>query len=233
MFSQMLYRSTDWDVSDFRFVQGVFVPSGYVFSIWGLIYLGLIAFAIYQGLSSQRNNQTINNISVWFVVSCVANIAWIFLWHYQLFAWTLVAMLLLLVSLIVIYTRLGTVVSADTAAQKWMVRVPFSVYLGWISVATIANVTDVLYFFHWSGWGLAPQTWAAVMLGVGVLLAALVAFTRHDAAYLLVLVWAFIGIALKFPSELLVSISAWLAAAVVAALAIFSLMTERRVKLSK
>ncbi len=208
-----------------------FVPAGYVFSIWGLIYLGLIAFAVYQALPSQRQNDTLNKITVWFVVSCVSNSAWIFLWHYQLFVWTLVAMLLLLVSLIVIYVRLGIGLSEYSTAERWMVRVPFSIYLGWISVATIANVTDVLYFVGWSGWGIAPQTWAAVMLGVAVLLAALMAFTRRDAAYLLVLVWAFIGIALKFPTELVVSTAAWLAAAVVAALTIFSLMAERRIKL--
>ena len=188
-----------------------FVPAGYVFSIWGVIYLGLIAYAIFQALPSQRDNPRLNGIVGWFLLSSAANSAWIFLWHYLLFGWTLVAMLVLLVSLIAIYMKLGIGRSPVSSGEKWSVRLPFSIYLGWITVATIANVTDVLKWVNWSGWGIAPQTWAVILLAVAVIVAAFMTFTRRDGAYLLVLVWAFAGIAAKFPSEPLVSISAWVA----------------------
>lgn len=205
-----------------------FVPSGYVFSIWGLIYLGLIAFAIFQALPSQRENERMQKTFGWFLLASLANCAWIFLWHYQLFGLTLVAMILLLVSLIMTYTGLGVGKSKVSALETWMVRVPFSIYLGWISVATIANVSDVLYFVGWQGWGIAPQVWSAVMLAVATVLAALMAFTRRDSAYLLVLVWAFIGIALKFPTETVVSTAAWLAMAVTGALALFTFFSKKK-----
>jgi hypothetical protein len=188
-----------------------FVPSGYVFSIWGVIYLGFVAYAIYQALRSQRENPRLKSIAGLFVLSSLANCAWIFLWHYEVFGWTLVAMFTLLISLILIYLRLGIGKTQVSRAETWTVRVLFSIYLGWITVATIANVTDVLAYWHWGGWGIAPQSWAAIMLGVAVLVAAAMTFTRRDVAYLVVLVWAFVGIAVKFPTEAVVSTASWIA----------------------
>ncbi len=208
-----------------------FVPAGYVFSIWGLIYLGLMAFAIFQALPSQRENPRIQKIAGWFILGSLANIAWIFLWHYQQFPVTLLAMLTLLVSLILIYLKLGIGTGLKvTSAETWMVRVPFSLYLGWITVATIANVTDVLYYANWNGWGIAPQVWAVIMLAVAVVVAALMALLKRDAVYLAVLVWAFAGIAFKFQGTNLVFMAALIAAVLVALLGIYSLVMRLRTK---
>jgi len=208
-----------------------FVPAGYVFSIWGLIYLALIAYAIFQALPSQRENFRLQKIGGWFLLGSLANIAWIFLWHYQQFPFTLLAMFTLLVSLIAIYLTLGIGTNLKvSAAETWMVRVPFSLYLGWITVATIANVTDVLYFLNWNGWGIAPQVWSVIMLAVAVVVAALMAFLKRDAVYLAVLVWALTGIAVKFQGTRLVYLSALIAAGLVAALMIYSLLTQPRTR---
>jgi hypothetical protein len=209
--------------------QVYFVPSGYVFSIWGLIYIGLIAYAIFQALPSQRDNPRLVGISGLFILSSIANCAWIFLWHYELFALTLLAMFTLLVSLILIYLRLG-IGSRDkvSTGETWSVRVPFSIYLGWITVATIANISDVLYFVNWSGWGVGTMTWTVIMLVAAVVIAALMAFTRRDVAYLLVLIWAFAGIANKFPSVPLIYSASLGAAIVVGLLVIFTLVIRRK-----
>ena len=204
-----------------------FVPAGYVFAIWGLIYLGLAAFAIYQALPAQRANPRLRSIGALFVLASAANIAWIFLWHYEVFPATLAVMLVLLASLIAIYLRLGTGRTQVSSAERWAVRVPFSIYLGWITVATVANASQLLYVLGWNGGAIGPQTWAAIMLAVAVVVAILMAFTRRDVAYLLVLVWAFIGIALKHAGVPLVSISAWAATAVVALAAVWSLIQRR------
>jgi hypothetical protein len=195
-----------------------FVPAGYVFSIWGLIYLGLVAFAVYQVLPSQRDNPRLRRIGYLFALSSVANIAWIFLWHYQQFVPTLVAMVTLLLSLIAIYLRLRSGVSRErvSTAERWAVWVPFSVYLGWITVATIANVTVVLEYLNWDGWGIAPEVWAVIMLVVATVVALTMAATRGDAAFLAVIVWAFVGIAVAQAGEPLVVTTAWALAAVVA-----------------
>ncbi len=195
-----------------------FVPAGYVFAIWGVIYLGLIAFAVYQALPAQRANPRLAAIDTPFVIASVANILWIFLWHYEVFPATLAVMLVLLVSLITVYLRLGVNRFKVPAVERWAVHLPFSIYLGWITVATVANATQLLYFMGWSGWGIAPQAWAAIMLAVATVLAGVMALTRRDAAYLLVLIWAFIGIALKHAATPTVATSAWVATGIVALL---------------
>ena len=197
-----------------------FVPAGYVFSIWGLIYVGLLAFAVFQALPSQRPNAALRRIGLLPTLSGVANVAWLFFWHYNLFNWTLVAMLLLLASLLAIYLRLGigrTPVAG--AGERWAVRVPFSIYLGWITVATLANVTDVLYLTTWDRFGIGPETWAVILLVLATLVALAMAVTRRDAAYILVLTWAFAGIGVAQAGVPLVSTAAWIAATVTALLA--------------
>lgn len=205
-----------------------FVPAGYVFAIWGLIYLGLAAYTVYQMLPAQRENPRLRSIGWLYVLASAANIAWIFLWHYELFVWTLVAMAVLLLSLIAIYLRLGTGCRPAGVAETWLVRVPFSIYLGWITVATIANVTQTLWWAGWGRWGISEVVWLVIMLAVAVVLAAVMAIIRRDVAFLLVLVWAFIGIALKHAAVTQVSAAAWVAAGLVAILAVWSALTVRR-----
>lgn len=217
---------TTGEISD-RF-QVYFVPAGYVFSIWGLIYLGLIAFAVYQALPAQRENPRLRSIGNPFVLSSMANITWIFLWHYELFPLTLVAMFTLLVTLVAIYLRLDIGRTRVSRAAKWFVEIPFSVYLGWVAVATIANITAVLDYVNWSGWGIAPQIWTVIMLVAGLAITALVALTRRDIAYMLVIIWAFTGIAVKHAGTPLVATTAWVTAAGVALLAIAALLSRRR-----
>jgi hypothetical protein len=221
-----LNGQTTGEISD-RF-HVYFVPAGYVFSIWGLIYLGLIAFAIFQALPTQRDNPRLCRVGYLFTVSCLANIAWLFLWHYELFTLTLVAMFSLLVLLIQVYLQLEIGRAAVSAAEKWLVHVPFSIYLGWITVATIANVTSVLDYLNWSGWGVSPAIWAVVMLVVGTGIASAVGFTRGDVGYMLVIVWAFAGIAVKHTATPVVAVAAWVTAALVVLALIGSAILQRR-----
>jgi hypothetical protein len=205
-----------------------FVPAGYVFSIWGLIYLGLIAYAIYQLLPAQANNPDLRSIGTIFILSSVANIAWIFLWHYEVFPLTVVAMLALLTCLIVIYLRLDIGRSQVSSGMRWFVHLPFSIYLGWITVATIANVTTLLAYWNWSGWGISPEAWLVIMLAIATAVGGLVSFTRGDIAYAAVLVWAFIGIAVKHSDNQVVSTAAWVATVVTAILLVTGLYLRRR-----
>ena len=189
-----------------------FVPAGYVFSIWGLIYLGLIAFTIYQALPAQRDNELLKKISPTFWIGNLANTAWIFLWHYEFFPLTLVAMLTILASLILINRQIAVARVDMGRGQKWFVQVPMSIYLGWISVATIANFTQVLFYLNWGGWGIPPAVWAIIMLVVATILGLLMGWRENDTPYVLVLVWAFVGIARSQADTALVANSAWIAA---------------------
>ncbi len=193
-----------------------FVPAGYVFSIWGLIYLGLIAFAVFQALPAQRENPRLRAAGWWIALSGLANCTWLFLWHYEQFPLTLVAMLGLLATLIVTYLRLGIGRTAAPTAETWAVRLPFSVYLGWITVATVANVTTVLDYLNWNGFGIAPEIWMGIVLAAVLVIAALMNFTRRDVGYTLVLLWALAGIAVKHAAVAAVAIPTWITFGLVA-----------------
>jgi hypothetical protein len=208
--------------------QVYFVPAGYVFSIWGVIYLALLAFAIYQILPAQRENPRLRKIGAWFVLGSLANCAWIFLWHYELFSLTLVVMLILLISLIAIYLLLDVGRARIKTTEKWLVDIPFSIYLGWITVATIANVTSLLAYLGWGGWGISGQIWALIMLAVGVIVAGAVHLTRYDVAYMLVILWAFIGIAVKHSETSLVATGAWIASGLVFILLVVGVLLNRK-----
>jgi hypothetical protein len=207
------------EISD-RF-QVYFVPAGYVFSIWGLIYIGLIAYAVFQALPSQRENPRLRATGYLVALSGLANMAWIFLWHYEQFPWTLIAMFTLLASLIAIYLRLGTGITTVSTTENWAVRIPFSVYLGWITVATTANITDVLYFLNWDGLGISPEVWFLVVLAAVIVISGLVSLTRRDIAYNLVILWALVGIAVKHSSITLIMAASLVSAVIVAAILIY------------
>jgi benzodiazapine receptor len=182
-------------------IPNLFVPAGLTFSVWGVIYLLLLLFTVYQarGLfwAGQSAPGALGKLGWLFFVTSAANIAWLFLWHAKLVALSMIAMLVLLVTLIAIHVRLGTGRTRPTGTERWFFRVPFSVYLGWITVATVANATAALVRAGWGGFGLAPQVWAVTMVVVAALLTLVMLATRRDAAYALVVAWALAGIALK------------------------------------
>lgn len=199
------------EISD-RF-NSLFVPAGYVFSIWGIIYIGLIAFAIIQVLPASSDNETLAGISPYFWLSYLANIAWLFLWHYEVFLLTIVVMLVLLFSLIMIYRQLKHSDRLESGIPAKVIRWTFSIYLGWVSVATIANASQVLDFYHWRGWGISAPSWAVIMLLVAAMLGVIMRWREGDVPYVLVIIWAFIGIAQKQNAIAVVSISAWVLSA--------------------
>lgn len=207
---------TTAQVSD-RF-PALFVPAGYVFAIWGVIYLGLIAFTVYQALPAQRENPRLQKLGLLFLLSNILNSIWLFTYHYLQLGLGLVVISLFLLVLIRIYTVLEIGVRKFKPAEFWLVNVPFSIYLGWLTVATIANATQLLYSLNWKGFGLSGEVWTVIMLAAAVIISALVSFTRLDAAYALVLVWAFVGISVKQTAVPVVANAARLAAVAVVAL---------------
>jgi len=172
-------------------------PAGYVFSIWGVIYVLLGVFAVYQALSGQRGKNFQGRISWLFVVSCITNMVWLFLWQSLILVASTVMMFLLLSTLILIYLRLGVGKSKTTIREKLAVHLPFSVYLGWITIASIANVAVTLVSIGWAGFGISPTAWATLVVAVALVVSVLVLATRKDLAYALVIIWALVGIAAK------------------------------------
>ena len=204
-----------------------FVPAGYVFSIWGIIYIGLIAYAVYQALPAQRANPRLQATGWWVVLGGLANCAWIFLWQYELFVGTVGAMLILLASLIMVYLRLHIGQTKVSTGETWAVRIPFSIYLGWITVATVADISDVLWFVKWNQFGISAAAWMVVILGAVLIIAGLMNFLRRDVAYALVILWALAGIAARFPQAGIVTIATWVTFALVAASLVAAFLVKK------
>lgn len=168
----------------------LFQPAGYAFSIWSLIYLLLGVWVLRQFFVGEEERVIYEKIGFWFFISCLLNSLWIFVFHYELFNVTLLVMLGLLVSLIIIYTKIQS-----APAKKWLMRTPFSIYLGWISVATIVNVFIVFYTNGIDSFlGLDELAWTLIMLVIGGVLALWFMLKNHDIYYPLVFIWAYIAI---------------------------------------
>ncbi|MBN2051050.1 MAG: tryptophan-rich sensory protein [Spirochaetales bacterium] len=178
----------------------LFVPVGFTFSIWGIIYLLLAAFAVYQLVVTLRGDAAAaftGKIGFLFILSCAANAAWIFAWHYERVFLSLLCMLVLLLSLVLMYLRLEIGVAAISGKERFFFTLPFSVYLGWITVATVANVTALLVHLGWKGFGLSEVFWAAAVIIVAFIISLFMLANRSDTFYTLVVIWAFLGIFYK------------------------------------
>lgn len=178
---------TSKQVSDKYFT--TFTPAGYAFAIWSVIYIGLLAFTIYQALPSQKDR--FNKVRDWVIISNLANALWLPLFHYEQFGLSILVILTLLFSLQRINLSLDN--QQDDATTTWLVaRIPFGIYFGWVSVATIANISVALTAALWNGFGLGQELWAVIILSAGLLVGLFVQ-SKIGAylAYLLVFVWAY------------------------------------------
>jgi hypothetical protein len=173
----------------------LFTPAGYVFSIWGVIYILLAAFTYYQFTADDETLQ--KKIGWWFVASCFFNSIWMFLWHYEVILLSVVAMAGLLLCLIMIYTRLEIGLVSESKKKLYMVHTTFSVYLGWITVAPIANVAALLVANGWNGFNTMAIYITSAMIVVALVLTLVNTYVRGDVAYAAVIVWALGGIIQK------------------------------------
>src|SRR5665647_96418 len=177
----------------------LFVPKGITFSIWGIIYVLLLVFIIYQFIVAFRKSSIerdiFEKIGILFFISCIFNVAWICAWHYEIVWLSLIIMVLFLISLISIYVRLGTGKPGIRNSEKIMINIPFSVYLGWITIATNANA--FLVKINWNKFGISDQLWTVIVIAVGIIITLATLFSRNDIFYCLVVIWALVGILLK------------------------------------
>lgn len=207
-----------------------FTPAGYTFSIWGLIYLALTGFIVYQALPAQRNAAFQQRIGWLFIVSSIANIGWLFAWHYGYYVVSVVFMLALLVTLITIYLRLriGRPQATTNWQQKLFVHVPFSLYMGWITVATIANIASVSAYLGWNGFGIGGPVWAVIMMAVAAVVVGLLFLQRSDPAYSGVLIWALFGIRAAQADTPLVANGALIIAGIIAVMTVIAWVRRMR-----
>jgi hypothetical protein len=197
------------NLSNTLFASVQIIPANYAFAIWGLIYIGLIAFGIYQLQPTQRENPRLRRSGYLLAIACIAQCAWIYLFLDRLFPLSNLAMLGILVPLMVMYQRLEIGQERVSRQERWFIHLPISIYLGWISVAAIVNVAIGLYSLKWDGWGIAPSVWTVVMMTIAGIIAAVISLQRHDTAYVLVIVWALVAIAIRQANTPLIMMTGW------------------------
>lgn len=175
----------------------LFTPAGYAFSIWGLIYLLLFGFVIYQGKSffiKVKEDVFVEKIGYWFVISCVANSAWVFCWIYEFTGLSCICIFLLLFSLLKIVIRNNMQFLKTSFTTKLFVHWPFVIYAGWVTLASIANLAAYLVKINWTGFGISPQIWTFLMIVIATLINVYMVVKRNMFAFAFVGVWALIAI---------------------------------------
>jgi hypothetical protein len=185
------------EIANTDFADVLIIPASYAFSIWGLIYIGVLAFGIYQLMPAQRSNPIIRRVDYLVILSCITQAIWVFLFTLRQFWWSVLMMVGILLPLIGIYLLLGVGKRRVSRQEKWFAQIPFSVYLGWISVATIVNVASALFANNWDGWGIAPETWTVIMMVIATAIGATLNLQRRDLAYPLVIIWALVAVAVR------------------------------------
>lgn len=197
----------------------LFVPAGVTFSIWGVIYILLVTFCVIQFTTSHQ--AVISRLGWLFGLSCIFNALWIVAWHYERLPMSLILMLGLLVSLIWI-----NVFIRDLPAG--FIKAAFGIYLGWICIATIANVTALLVNYGWGGLGISEETWTIIMIAAGTLIVSLTVWRLDNPFIGLSVVWAFAGIMIKRQADYrVILVTAAIAAAIVAALLVVIFFRKR------
>lgn len=187
-----LFGRATGEVSD-RY-PSLFTPAPYTFSVWGVIYLLLAAFVVYQALPLARHDARVERARPLFVLSCAFNVLWLVSWHGLAIALSEVLMLALLATLVALYLRTDLWRAPAPPWQRWLLDLPFAVYLGWISVATIANTSIFLLDLGFDG-GAWAVTLTVVMVIAAAVLGLLALLTRRDWAYALVVGWGLGGVA--------------------------------------
>ncbi|MEQ8174171.1 MAG: tryptophan-rich sensory protein [Syntrophomonadaceae bacterium] len=203
----------------------LFVPAGWAFFIWGLIYLLLAGF-VYYLFSTPEDFETTRPVSILFIISCFLNAAWIVAWHYLRFGWSLIILLALLLTLVIIYHRLDhRDFIMPTFKEKYMLILPFAIYSAWVAVASLAHLNINLKLLAGSGFEMVA---AMISLGIAVAICSLVLAVRRDHAWGLVFMWALAGIAWQQRAYPLLFIAAGVGVLVIAAVMIQVYLNSRR-----
>ncbi|MDR5658935.1 hypothetical protein RH915_05490 [Serpentinicella sp. ANB-PHB4] len=175
-----------------------FVPASFTFLIWGLIYLLLLSFTIYQFKRRNKRNPYIVAVGYWFSLSNILSSLWLVLWHYEVIVYAFFTMIALTITLVKIYYNIITCRYRAKLTDNILVKVPFTMYLSWISFATIANLDILLYSLDWNQWGLSKEAWFIVLLGLVTMLISFLLLFRKDMIFWLVFAWGFWGIRSRF-----------------------------------
>jgi tryptophan-rich sensory protein len=230
---RMFGAQTNGDVSNKY--NTLITPAGYAFSIWGLIFLGLLGFAVYQALPSQEHNPRFRTAGPWYIINALANAAWSPIFNQEWIGGALAVILIMFVSLFMVMESLRINPRTDMAmmrpvkaAETWLARVPFSIYFGWLTVATILNITLWFRANNFDLSGVSEPVWAIGVLILGLIVGAVLYNRYRSAAFILIFTWAYAAIAVKQAATPTVQLFAGAGAIIAVLLAIYGFIAPKR-----
>ncbi|MGI0493334.1 tryptophan-rich sensory protein [Alkalinema pantanalense CENA528] len=214
------------DLANITYADVLFIPASYAFAIWGLIYCGLIAFSFYQ-LKLPQRYEFVFQARPWLILACILQSLWVYTFIQQLLLASTLIMVGLLLTIMQCYRLVGVGRKPLSNRDRWFLHYPFSIYLAWISVATIVNISVLLHETGWNGWGIAAPLWTSIMMGIAALHAWAVYQQRHDRLYVMVVVWALIALVVRY---LALPLIGWIGVSLSLGLVALLLLDQRKSK---
>lgn len=207
------------------------IPAGYAFSIWGIIYLGLIIFPFYQLFKKRTDSPLWHQLRIWYSLNVVANGLWLAFASYNWLWLSVGVIVFMLISLYKINKLLIQIKESGIPLDYWPERFVFSIYFGWVTLATVLNIAAALNFYDWNGFGLTEVNWSVIIIPIAAFITGAVVWKYRDIPYAGVVIWAFTALAVKrwtdFPTI------AYLSLGVIAAFVVLILTTGRRTEVRK
>lgn len=225
----LINNTTIGEISDD--VNSLFTPAGYAFSIWGLIYLLLLGFAIYQGRSlfvKVENDDFVLKTGYWFILSCIFNSAWVFAWIYGYTGISCILIFGLLISLLKIVLKNNMQLEKISKSKLIFLNFPFVIYSGWVTVASIANVSSFLTKIGWNGFGISEEVWTIVLISIATIVNLLVTLKRNMRAFAFVGAWALIAIGVANSTNSFIKIDAFVAAGILIVSSFYNIIVTRK-----
>lgn len=189
------------EISNQVFAGVLVTPANYAFAIWGVIYLGILAFGIYQLLPNRRDHSRIQKLRFPIIGASIFQSFWIFQFQSRNYWASVILMIGILLSLITAFLASRQDGDRLSREEKWLIQIPFSIYLGWISVASIVNIASALYSNHWDGLGISPVIWTVLLSAMSTAIAVLIILRYKDIAFTSVILWALVAIAARQASQ--------------------------------
>ena len=188
-------------ISNTLFGEVLVTPANYAFAIWGVIYLGLVTFGIYQAAPARRDNARLQRVRSPIIAASLLQSLWVFAFQGRLFWLSAVVMIGILLSLVLAFLQSRKDSDRISRTEKWLIQIPISVYFGWITVATVVNIASALYNSGWNGNGISPAIWTVILSAISAAIAAAITLQYRESAFPAVIIWALVAIALRQTSQ--------------------------------
>ncbi|GLB52696.1 hypothetical protein NBRC110019_17360 [Neptunitalea chrysea] len=214
----------------------LFTPANYAFAIWGIIYLLLVVSSVSHLIlvfGKKQEPKFLLQSGYWFLIANIANATWVIVWLYELTGISVLVILVLLFSLLKIVQKTGIAFAPKIAPNVKRIHwVTFSIYSGWVAVATIANIAAYLVKLGWNGNPLSEAQWTILMITIAYCINIIILFRRNMIGFVIVGIWSLIAIYMRHKEyEKGIAYTALVEAIILAAMIVYHRFLKQKGKL--